>query len=283
MGKGREKEGERGRKRDRERGRHPEDLCGHLQKIQEGRWRVLSLPALRTDESGVMHALWPNTHSVEYLLDMRKTDPVAFESQFMQNPLAEEGLMYDRGFQTYTMDELPQGVRAVKRWAYVDTADTGGDYLVAIAFINTPEFAYITDVVCSEKSMEVTERMVADMLHRNDTVTCRIESNNGGRGFSRNVHSILRGEKRNFKCALVPFTQTKNKKARIFSESNSVMSDIKMPHGWERRWPEFYKQLMYFRKDNSRGGQHDDAADAITGVFETRRAELMRGGVTINR
>ena len=108
----------------------------------------------------------------------------------------------------------------------------------------------------------------AELLTRNGTVDCLIESNNGGRGFSRNVKRILRTDMRNFRCVIRTFTQTQNKKSRIFTASAQVQNDILFPEGWEKKWPRFYKALMSYRKDNKRQRQHDDAPDCLTGVWE---------------
>lgn len=140
--------------------------------------------------------------------------------------------------------------------------------MCSICFINTPEYCYITDILFTDAPMEVTEPKQAEMLTKNGTVEALIESNNGGRGYSRNVKRILRVDLRNFRCAIKTFTQTENKKARIYTASANVQSDILFPEGWERKWPKFYKALMSYRKDNKKRNQHDDAPDCLTGVYE---------------
>ena len=248
---------------------HEHDLCGYLQEIEPDEWTVLSLPAIQTDpETGEEHALWPMKHTLEELYKMRALNPVVFDTQYMQDPTPKEGLMYADGFRTYRREELPTGSKAIQKWNYTDTADTGADDLCSICFINTPEYAYITDVLFTDAPMEVTENKNAEMLTRNQTVESLIESNNGGRGYARNVKRILRVEMKNFRCAIRTFTQTENKKTRIYTNSACVMNDILFPEGWEKKWPKFYNALMSYRKDNKKRNQHDDAPDALTGVYE---------------
>lgn len=247
---------------------HENDLCGYLQSVEPDEWTVLSLPAIQTNpETGEEYALWPMKHTLEELYRMRAINPVIFDTQYMQDPTPKEGLMYE-GFGTYTKEQLPVGPKALQKWNYTDTADTGADSLCSICFINTPEYVYVTDVLFTDASMEVTEGQQAAMLHRNQTVDCLIESNNGGRGFQRNVKRILRSDMRNFKCAVRTFTQTNNKKSRIFTNSAQVQNDILFPEGWEKKWPKFHQALMSYRKDNKRKNQHDDAPDCLTGVYE---------------
>lgn len=248
---------------------HEHDLCGYLQEIEPDEWTVLSLPAIQTDpETGEEHALWPMKHTLEELYRMRALNPVVFDTQYMQDPTPKEGLMYADGFRTYRREELPTGNKAIQKWNYTDTADTGADDLCSICFINTPEYVYVTDILFTDAPMEVTENKNAEILTRNQTIESLIESNNGGRGYARNVKRILRVEMKNFRCAIRTFTQTENKKTRIYTNSACVMNDILFPEGWEKKWPKFYNALMSYRKDNKKRNQHDDAPDALTGVYE---------------
>lgn len=259
---------------------HEHDLCGYLQEVEPGEWTVLSLPAIQEDPvTGQESALWPSMHTLEELRHMREINPIVFDTQYMQDPKPKEGLMYAEGFKTYQRDALPHGQAALHRWNYTDTADTGADALCSICFIDTPEFCYVTDVLFSKDPMEVTEPATADMLQRNGTVEALIESNNGGRGFARNVKTRMRTGFRNFRIVIKWFTQSENKKSRIFTLSSNVMSDILFPEGWEHRWPQFYSALTSYRKDNKKKSQHDDAPDALTGVYEMHARKNQRRGI----
>lgn len=246
---------------------HEHDLCGYLQEIEPDEWTVLSLPAIQVGEDGTEHALWPMKHTLDELHRMRDINPLVFDTQYMQDPTPKEGLMYADGFRTYSRDNLPTGHNAQNRWNYTDTADTGSDSLCSICFIDTPEFVYVTDVLFTDASMEITESQTAELLTRNNTVWSLVESNNGGRAFARNVKRILRATLRNFRVAVSSFTQTQNKASRIYANSACCMNDILFPEGWERKWPKFYAALTGYRKDNKKK-QHDDAPDCLTGVYE---------------
>lgn len=259
---------------------HEHDLCGYLKEIEPDEWRVLSLPAIQEDpETGLRHALWPLKHTLEELDNMREINPLVFDTQYMQDPTPKEGLMYSEGFRTYSREMLPTGKAAARKWNYTDTADTGADYHCSICFIDTPEFAYVTDVLFTDAPMESTEPKQAEMLTLNQTVDCLIESNNGGRGFARNIKSLLRRKYHNFRCVVHTFTQTQNKKSRIYSNSAGVQNDILFPEGWEKKWPKFHSALMSYRKDNKKRGQHDDAPDCLTGVYEMHSRKARYRGI----
>lgn len=259
---------------------HENDLCGYLMDKEPDEWTVLSLPAIEIDENGNEQALWPMKHTIEELHKIRDNNPIIFDTQYMQDPKPKEGLMYE-SFKTYKQEQLPFGKEAQRKWNYTDTADTGADSLCSICFIDTPEYAYITDVLYTDAPMEVTEPKTAAMLAKNGTVRARIESNNGGRGFGRSVKRILRTVIKNFRCAVEFFTQTNNKYVRIYTQSAGVMNDILMPEGWERKWPKFHNALTSYRKDNKKRSQHDDAPDALTGVYEMHVGRNNRKGVRL--
>lgn len=259
---------------------HENDLCGYLMDKEPGEWRVLSLPAIGTDENGQEFALWPMKHTLEELHKMREVNPVIFDTQYMQDPKPKEGLMYQEGFKTYKPEQLPTGKDALKKWNYTDTADTGADSLCSINFIDTPEFCYVTDVLYTKDPMEVTEPKTARMLTKDGIVRARIESNNGGRGFARSVKRLLRTSMHNYKCAVETFTQTNNKFSRIYTNSANVMSDVLFPEGWDKKWPNFYAAMTSYRKDNRRRSQHDDAPDCVTGVYEMHAGRNNRKGIT---
>lgn len=259
---------------------HENDLCGYLMDKEPGEWRVLSLPAIQiNEETGEKSALWPMKHTLQELERMREVNPVIFDTQYMQDPKPKEGLMYQDGFKTYKPEQLPAGKDALRKWNYTDTADTGADALCSICFIDTPEFVYVTDILFTTDPMEITEPATAEMLSKNGTVRSKIESNNGGRGFSRSVKRILRTKMRNYKCVVETFTQSQNKFSRIFTNSANVMNDILMPEGWERKYPKFYTAITSYRKDNKRRSQHDDGPDCLTGVYEMHSGRDSRNGI----
>ena len=246
---------------------HEHDLCGYLLETEPDEWDVLSLPAIEVDPvTGEESALWPFKHTLEELKKLRAADSFVFDTQYMQDPKPKEGLLYDH-FNTYKTIPMEQGMR---RCNYTDTADTGADNLCSICFVKGSEYNYLTDVLYTQEPMEVTEPATAKMLTMNKTDIARIESNNGGRGFSRAVMRLLKTMFRNFKTKITWFNQSQNKYVRIHTQSAEVMNTTLMPEGWETKWPKFYNAVMSYRKDNKRRSQHDDAPDALTGTYEMR-------------
>ena len=188
-------------------------------------------------------------------------------ANYQQEPIDLKGRLYSN-IKTYT--KLPcdeQGnflFTAYKN--YTDTADTGSDYLCSIDYGVYEGAAYILDIIYTKEPMEVTEPLVAEMLTRDDIRIADIESNNGGRGFARNVEKILQREHNNYRCVVNWFHQGQNKQARILSNATTVMNNVYFPQNWQDRWPEFAKDILKYQKEGK--NKHDDGPDALTGVVE---------------
>ena len=278
---------------------HEEDLIGRLRRTErvveltewrqlEGlspdTWVAVSFPALRTEPPTELdpriegESLWPQRHSVEWLAQRRRADPLLFEALYQGRPTVREGLLYD-AFETY--DSLPSGL--LRRSNYTDTADTGRDRLCSICYAVAEDgLCYVTDVLYTAEPMEATEGAVVSMLERNGSTTAHIESNNGGRGFGRAVERRLveRGMRG---CAVRLFHQSGNKESRILTHASTVVRMVRMPADWRLRWPEFAAAVIGFRRF-FRANAHDAGPDALTGIVETEQAprgrRLFVGGFT---
>ena len=187
-------------------------------------------------------------------------------ANYQQEPIDVKGRLYSH-IKTYT--DIPRDSKGNNLFKYIlnytDTADTGGDYLCYICYGMYESTYYILDVLYTKESMEVTEPATAQMLTNNNVGNALIESNNGGRGFSRNVIRELKSLG-NTHTKIQWFFQSKNKTSRILSNSTGVMQNVLFPVNWEDRWPEFAEAIRKYQKEGKNA--HDDAPDALTGVYE---------------
>lgn len=209
--------------------------------------------------------LWEWKHGLQEIEEMRNSNELGpiFDSQYMQNPKPLKGLMYKK-FNTYEI--LPPN--RLLRKAYIDTADTGSDYLCAIIYDEYEFGNYLIDVLYTQKPMEYTEIATAEMLTKHKVDFAIIESNNGGRGFARAVERNCRTMKNNH-TTFYWFHQTENKQVRIFSASASVQNLIYYPIDFNEIFPYFSRDLSNYMK-NQTDNKHDDAPDALTGTVEFR-------------
>lgn len=234
-----------------------DDLAGKLLKEFPDRCYVIKMKALTAENKSLCESLYPT----EDLLQKKKTiDSDIWDANYMQEPIDKKGALYP-AFKTYSF--RPEFERLCN---YTDTADEGTDYLCSISFGIFGSQAYILDVYYTQEPMEKTEKETARRLNLYEIRGAAIESNNGGRGFARNVKRILKELFKNIKCIISWFHQTKNKKARILSNSSNVLEDVLMPEDWEEKWPEFAKDIKRYQAKGK--NPHDDCADALTGVVE---------------
>ena len=190
-------------------------------------------------------------------------------ANYQQEPIDVKNRLYTV-FKTY--DKLPPAHYIMN---YTDTADEGDDYLCSIDYQMYNSEYYILDVIYTQESMEVTEPAVAEMMTKDNVGNANIESNNGGRGFARNVQKELK-ELKNTHTKVNWFHQSENKIARILSNSTGVMNNIYFPINWEDRWPEFAKHLKHYVRTGK--NEHDDAEDCLTGVYEHPRPNTIQFG-----
>ncbi len=195
------------------------------------------------------------------------------QANYNQEPIDIKGRLYD---DLKEWNELP---KYSKVYSYTDTADKGTDYLVTIPYITFNGDVYVLDIQYDDRPMEITEEECTDIIIKNEVNEAFIESNNGGRGFSRNIDRKLK-EKGYYKCVIQPFTQTGNKEARILTSASWVCNHVFFPPNWKNKYKEAYKSLNTFQKKGK--NKHDDIEDVLAGIYE-RVANKPRLEVGYNR
>lgn len=261
---------------------HEDDLIGRLEKREKvieltsledvdpewDGWYKLNFEAIKESEPTEIdprkpgEPLWPERHSLKLLNEKRALDRHSFDCLYQGHPMSKEGALYGDSFQTY--DTLPE---TVKKANYTDVADMGSDKLCSICYeVGVDGRVYVTDVLYTSDPMEITEPATASMIQRNGTRQVRVESNNGGRGFARVIDKALQT------VSVEWFHQGANKEARILTNAATVLKMIVMPADWRSRWPEFYGDLITYKRV-FRANAHDDAPDVLTGIVETELDE----------
>ncbi len=274
---------------------HEDDIIGRIEKSGEkiieanswqdiedvpgNAWVRINFPAFKVgkptefDPRHEGDVLWPRRHSKTQLLEAQALDPVQFQCLYQGNPMSEESKLYGT-FKTY-VQKSDYGT-FIRRGACVDVADKGTDYLCSICYdiYKSPNmvfnekthryepilYALVTDILFTQEGTEITSSTLPMQLSTNGVQKAYIESNNGGELFAREVAKKVR-------CQVETFFSHGNKEARIISGANGVMQSIVFPMGWETRWEKFFNQVDHFVR-MFKANSHDDAADALTMVWE---------------
>lgn len=182
-------------------------------------------------------------------------------ANYQQEPIDLKGALYK--LKTY---DKPPKFKYI--YNYTDTADKGEDFLCSIDYgVSFDNEAYLIDVLYTKEDMETTEKAQAKMMVKDKVNKSRIESNNGGGVYARNVERIMNKDLGTNHTVVETFHQSANKQARILSNSSWVNQHIYVPDTWRNKWPEFARDVAKYQREGK--NKHDDCADCLTGIAET--------------
>ena len=249
-----------------------DDLAGRAIEHFGDAAKVITMQALQPDGTMLCDEILSRR---SYEEKVRAMGADIASANYQQEPIDLKGQLYS-SFKTY--DRIPTDANGNPLFTsirnYTDTADTGSDYLCSIVYGVYNDEAYVLDLLYTKDAMEETEPAMAAMLYKNGVNVVDFESNNGGRGFARQVRRILQDTYKSNKTVINTFAQTKNKTARILSNSTWVMEHIYFPTNWKDRWPEYYRAMTRYQREGKNA--HDDAPDATTGIAEKINAPQIK-------
>lgn len=224
---------------------------------------VIVVPALDTEGNSFCEAV----KTTEEYHEMRRiTDDFIWEAEFMQRPIESKGLLYPiERLKRFSVKEI-EGKKSDGVIGYTDTADKGVDFLCAPVGPKFGNDTYITNVVMTQDGVEITEPLVAQEIIDTACGIMKIEANNGGESFSRNVRRIVRETEPTNSCMIVAETSTSNKETRMLMASGYVLEHFWFRNDYEpgSDYDVFMRQLTSYVKMGK--NKHDDAPDAITGL-----------------
>jgi predicted phage terminase large subunit-like protein len=235
---------------------HPNDLCGYLLDIEPEDWEVLSFPCI--DEEGL--ALWPEKHTLEELLKIKRNDPVTFERQYLQNPKPSEGLVFpEEQLKRFRLKDI-EGEEGEGVIAYVDSADEGKDSFCCVVGKIVEQGFYIIDVIFSKDNLDFTYPRTVDLSKKLKIDYLRIETNSQGAPIYRKLHEDLDHTQVN------PIFNVKNKNTRILVQSGFVKNYFYFRADIEEHleYQKYFKELTNFTKTSE--AKHDDSPDATAGL-----------------
>lgn len=242
-----------------------DDLVGRMLEKKADKCHLITYKAVQNDGSMLCDEIMTKSEYKDIISEMGEDIASA---NYQQEPIDIKGRLYT-GFKTY--DRLPvdgQGSSLFEGiFSYTDTADEGNDYLCTIIWGVYMREAYVLDVYYTQQNMGTTEPEVARRFKAFHVDRARVESNNGGSGFARNVKRISEEKLQNYKTVIKWFHQSKNKRARILSNAAWIMEHVLFPQNWRHKWPEYHTAMMHYQRDGR--NKHDDAPDCTTGVAET--------------
>jgi predicted phage terminase large subunit-like protein len=232
------------------------DLSGRIVDFYGDDVEVVDFPV--ENEAGEI--LEPSIMSRTKLNEIAKTlQPEIFAANYYQKPMDIEGRLY-KEFEEWT--ELPE---SIIRRNNTDVADEGKDYLSSWNWFEHEGKVYVTDIYHSNEKAEITEPRLAKMLHADGIQQAEFESNNGGKGYARNIERELKALGNN-KCVVEWTPQTHNKEARILASSAWVSKNVLMPPNWKTKYKDAAEQILIYVAGGKNA--HDDAPDVLATIYE---------------
>lgn len=174
-----------------------DDLVGRTLEKKADKCHLITYKAVQDDGSMLCDGIMTKAEYEDVISEMGEDIASA---NYQQEPIDLKGRLYT-SFKTY--DRLPvdeQGNSLFEGiYSYTDTADEGADYLCTIIWGVYMREAYVLDVYYTQAGMEITEPEVARRFQAFEVNRSRIESNNGGSGFARNVKRVSEEQLKNYK------------------------------------------------------------------------------------
>jgi len=210
----------------------------------------------------------------EYEAIKKVTDEFIWEAEYMQHPVESKGLLYPiEELKRFSLEELKtinkDGNKVFKQAdgiiGFTDTADKGSDFLCSPIGKKFGEYTYVTDVVFTQDGVEITEPLVAQQLIDTKCEIMKIESNNGGSSYARNVRNLIKGK---CYCMVIDEPTTQNKETRILMNAGYIKEYFYFRNDYlpGSDYDKFMRALTSYIKLGK--NKHDDAPDAVTGLAE---------------
>lgn len=194
----------------------------------------------------------------EYLYLKSITDPFIWLSEYMQQPIEAEGLVFPSSELTYYESKNEnRGYRI----AFIDTADEGSDYLSMpiIEYYKESNKGYLVDVIFNQNNLTINEGLVVQRAKDFQLDYLVVESNREGSYFI----NIL---KKQLKIPVYGKFNSTNKITRIMSQSGFIINnfEFKKHNELSSDYQKFMSNLTtYLRAGTSK---HDDAPDSLSGL-----------------
>jgi predicted phage terminase large subunit-like protein len=195
----------------------------------------------------------------EYKQVQKRTAKEIWLAEYQQQPIDIEGRLFSdyKRINQKEFDEFIVNNQVEGTLAYIDVSDTGMDYTaMAIAAIVKNQ-TYIVDYVFNRDNTDLTIPQCAALLNKWNVSYCRVESNNMGAMFARNLQNLT-------KTKILQVANTTNKITRIIMQSAFISQRMQFVVKEEQQCLTFIENMLSFSKEGK--NKHDDAPDCLAGL-----------------
>lgn len=238
------------------------DICGKtLDSSDKENWYVLKMEATSKEDPGVM--LCEDLFSFTRYKNLKsKAHKGIFIANYHQEAIEVEGVLFKRSeLNRFSLSELTNdGLESTL--GYCDVKDEGNDYLsFPFAKIYKGK-VFITDVIFSQDTVSVTLPQSAALINRLNADYVRVEKNNQGGGFIRDLRNLVSREK------VYSVHHTNSKLSRIWNEHRFIMDNCYFLNDSEIKdgsdYDKFLNNVCSYMQDGS--SKVDDGPDSLAGL-----------------
>jgi hypothetical protein len=184
-------------------------------------------------------------------------------AEYQQEPAEVQGLLFRKSeIKRFTMEEFSDETKIESILGYIDPAEGGGDAMAFILGQITKGKVFITDVIYSSETVEVSIPRCATLINKRNANYIRVEKNGLGSGFIRDLRRVVNTEK------ILPANNATRKGTRIWNEYGFIQQYFHFLKEGEyipgSDYDKFMQNLFSYMKigDN----QQDGAPDATAGL-----------------
>jgi predicted phage terminase large subunit-like protein len=200
--------------------------------------------------------------TAEYHDKRKRTSKEIWLAEYQQEPVDMKGRLFGElakitpkewdSIQTHIKDEQRAAI------AYIDVSDQGKDYTAcAIGVIHSGK-VYVVDYIFNRENTDTTIPMAAGMLTKHKVSYCRVESNNMGAMFGRQLQQLIPDTR------ILPVSNTTNKITRIIMQSAYILNRFVFVEQDTPECKQFLDNVYSFSKEGN--NKHDDAPDCLAGL-----------------
>lgn len=257
---------------------HFDDPSGRL--IARG-YRELRMPAVRVDEQGAEHALWPKVKPLEWLDTLRLQSSPDFvgtyewEAAYQGVPAPRTGALFGPA---RFYDELPHGAEIVMVGIDIATsAERAADFSSAVVLAHHGGLYFVDRVIRKQESMIAVKGMLAD-LQRDHPPPVRMASYVSGP--EKGIFNLLFHEGIAVERLPARFSKwVRAQKAAIAWKAGRIL--VKRGQSWT---PRFVREVEFFTGDDA---GRDDQVDALVSAYDAHEMSApvgwAGGGFTFGR
>lgn len=262
---------------------HGDDLLYHLMEDSKSgkgdHYEIVELPAICENPEndplgrGYGEALWPEFHTLERLLEIKKSVPaITWNALYQCNPITDGGGIVDASWFTY-WNHLPPENLIRRRFVSFDLANTAterSDFSVGTAWIQTvTNQFFLTDIV--RVRVEYTEllKVIEDFALRNKAQTILVED----AGVGKTIGQTMQGK---FSAPLVNIgTKNRDKEFRLDSITPMIQTGAVLFPARHELLADVERELVEFPMS-----KHDDIPDSISQALNWARGMTIKRGAT---